>query len=68
MQNKYLLKKEFYFTFKSFANHHYGFASTAVGGLLHKPQPHELAAKWDSGNSTKPCLKSLKLNISGEWR
>ena len=37
MQNKYLLKKkEFYFSFKSFADSHYGFASTAGGGLLRK--------------------------------
>ena len=42
MQNEYLLKKEFYFSFKSFANSHYGFASTAGGGLLRKPMNQPL--------------------------
>ena len=37
MQNNYLLKKEFYFSFKSFADSHCGFASTTGGGLLGKP-------------------------------
>ena len=36
MQNKYLLKKEFYFSFKCFADTHYGFASTAGGGYFYK--------------------------------
>ena len=35
MQNKYLLKK-IYFSFKSFADTHYGFASTAGGGYFYK--------------------------------
>ena len=42
MQNKYLLKKEFYFSFKSFADSHYSFASTAGGGLLSKPMNQPL--------------------------
>ena len=37
MQNKYLLKKEFYFSLKSFGDSHYVFASTTGGGLLRKP-------------------------------
>ena len=44
MQSKYLLKKkEFYFSFKSFADSHYGFASTAGGSLLrNKPMNQPL--------------------------
>ena len=33
---------EFYFSFESFADSHYGFASTAGGGLLRKPMNQPL--------------------------
>ena len=38
MQNKYLVftKEEFSFSFKSFADTHYGFASTADRGYFYK--------------------------------
>ena len=42
MQNKYFLKKQFYFSYKSFADSHYVFASTAGGGLLRKPMNQSL--------------------------
>ena len=54
-------KKEFYFSFKSFADTHYGFASTAGGGYFHVS-----AAKWGSGNSINPSSRSMKLNISDD--
>ena len=51
------------FSFKSFADSHYVFASARGGGLLHKS--HDSASKWGSGNSISPCSKLFNVNISG---
>ena len=65
MQNKNLPnKKELCFSFKSFADSHYVFASTASGGLLRKPMNQSLIGLVEI--SQNPCLKPLKLNISSD--
>ena len=70
MQDKYLLKKELYFSLKSFADSQYGFTSTASGGLLHKPMNQPLngvaeipqAHVWNLWSLISPAIE-----LVGPW-